>query len=114
MTRLFCAALMVCIATISSYSHSQNIPSKRIIIQLSHESTPEYTQKLCTDITLIIGECTLVSRQDTRWLVKLPSGLSQEKIDVITQKINSLDGVSFAEEDRLMKPLTKPPKLLIQ
>lgn len=112
MTRLFCAALIAFVANYSYSQHTseQRLPDKRLIVQLAQESTPAYSQQLCEKIAFIIGECTLISQQDSRWLLKIPSGFSQEKVDVIIKQINGLDGVSFAEEDRMMKPLIKPPK----
>lgn len=116
MTRLFCAVLMV---FMTAACNSQDIPAKRLIIQLTTTPNPDYEHKLQVAISSILGDKNALTQdsiiqQESRWLIKLPAGLSQERIDAITKRINQLEGVSFAEEDRLMKPLTKPPKAQTQ
>ena len=88
---------------------SYALPSKRIIIQLSHELSGQdeilFRQQLGQ---LVIPKHTATS-QGSRWLLGIPSETSSEQLDALIAKISAMKGVAYAEEDKIIKPAVAPP-----
>ncbi len=102
-------AFFVLSAQLVLIAKSYALPSKRIIIQLSHElSGPDeilFRQQLDQ---LVIPKHTATS-QGSRWLLGVPSETSSEQLDALIAKISAMKNVAYAEEDKIIKHAVAPP-----
>ena len=94
-----------CIYASSGYAS----PAKRIIIQFPHELSPIDEIHFRQNLDRLVVPDHHFIQQGSRWLLSLPSEIPQEQFTQILADINALKGVSFAEEDTLMKPLLSSP-----
>ena len=102
--------MLFLIATSYGYaSSSYASPAKRIIIQFPHELSPTDEIHFRQDLDRLVIPNHHFIQQGSRWLLSLPPEIPQEQFTQILADINALKGVSFAEEDKLMKPLLSSP-----
>jgi hypothetical protein len=111
MKRICHVALMfLLIATSCSYASAVYAsPAKRIIIQFPHELSPTDEIHFRENLDRLVTPDHHYIQQGSRWLLSLPPEIPQEQLTQILADINALKGVSFAEEDKLMKPLLSSP-----
>jgi hypothetical protein len=107
MKRIYHLILMVFVFVIFP-SHAS--PSKRLIIQFSHElSAQEQLQFREKLDQLVLADHRTIS-QGNRWILSLSPETSTETLTRIRSEITALEDVSFVEEDKLMKAISPPVK----
>jgi hypothetical protein len=102
-----CHVALIFFLIAATYGYAS--PAKRIIIQFPHELSPAEETQFRQSLDRLVAPEHHFTQQGSRWLLNLPPEISQEQFGQIISDINALKGVSFAEEDKLMKPLLSPP-----
>src|SRR6478736_1600302 len=97
-----CHVVLMFFLIATSYGYAS--PAKRIIIQFPHELSPTDELHFRQSLDRLVAPDHHFTQQGSRWLLSLPPEIPQEQFTKILADINALKGVSFAEEDKLMKP----------